>query len=103
MVTEVSGNRTGGLKTAKTNVARYGESFYSDLGKKGAESYRQRQKLGVAKPRGFAAMDSEKVRAAGALGGSISKRPKYKYVADVLEEPAKEPLITRIKKSILHS
>lgn len=82
----MSGTRIGGLKAAKTNITKFGEDFYVELGKKGAESYRERQKLGIAKPRGFAAMDKEKVRAAGALGGHKSKRPKYKYVADVLEE-----------------
>lgn len=78
----MSGTMTGGLRAAQTNVAKYGENFYSDLGKKGAEAYKERQKLGVAKPRGFAAMDREKVRAAGVKGGTISKRPKNKTVKD---------------------
>lgn len=66
--------REAGLKAAQTHKSKYGEDYYSKLGKQGAEAYKQRLEEGVAKPRGFAAMDKEKVRAAGSRGGSVSRR-----------------------------
>ena len=67
----MAGNRAGGLKAAATNKTNFGDDFYSRIasigGKKGKAD-------GVLK--GFALMPPEKPPAAGALGGSRSKRPK---------------------------
>ena len=60
------GTRIGGLKAAKKNKEWYGDDFYRLIGSKGGQQKR-------SKPRGFAA-NPELARAAGAKGGSISRR-----------------------------
>lgn len=61
----MAGSREGGLKAAITNKTKFGEDFYVRAGSLG----------GVAKvPKGFALMSREKVRAAGAKGGTNSRR-----------------------------
>lgn len=63
----MSGTSEGSKKSAITNKERYGDDFYSKLGKKG----------GLVKgAKGFALMPKEKVREAGKNGGSISRRTK---------------------------
>lgn len=63
----MAGTKRGGKKAAKTNKQRYGKDFYYLLGKKGGQTPRE-------EPRGFAAMPTEKVRAAGRKGGTRSLR-----------------------------
>ena len=62
----MSGTKAGGAKAAASNKAKYGEDYYQKMGAVGGSI------KGLKK--GFAAMDREKVRAAGAKGGKISKR-----------------------------
>lgn len=69
----MAGTKEGSMKTAATNIERYGEDFYRELGIKGAKAYIERQKQGIAKPRGFAA-NRELARKAGAIGGAKSRR-----------------------------
>ena len=76
----MAGNKKGGALAAKTNKEKYGKDYYSEIGKKGAEAYRQRQALGLASPRGFAA-NRELARTAGAIGGKISRRGKSEKAA----------------------
>lgn len=66
------GSHAGGLKTARKN-RRSDPDFYQKLGRKGAEAYRERQKLGIAKPRGFAAMTEERRKEVGRKGGKMSR------------------------------
>lgn len=35
----MSGTKAGGLKTKETNIQRYGENYYSELGKKGGKTH----------------------------------------------------------------
>ena len=60
------GTLEGGKNAAKTILERYGQKYYSDLGKLGGKAKR-------SKPRGFAA-NREFARRAGKLGGQLSKR-----------------------------
>lgn len=69
----MSGTKDGGKATAATNKEKYGSDYYSVIGKQGAEAYRKRQALGLAKPRGFDA-DRELARTAGAKGGRVTKK-----------------------------
>ena len=62
----MSGTKEGGLKAAKTNVERFGDKYYSEIGKKGG----MRGHTG-----GFAA-NRELARIAGSMGGRKSKRGK---------------------------
>ena len=67
------GTRSGGLKTAATNKAKYGEDYYRKMGQKGGR---------VSSNGGFASMKvgadgltgPERARIKGAIGGHISKR-----------------------------
>jgi len=63
----MAGTLDSGKLTAETNKRQYGEDFYKRIGALGG-------KKKVKK--GFAKMSLEKRRAAGAKGGSISKRGK---------------------------
>jgi general stress protein YciG len=69
------GSKDGGIKARQTNISKYGENYYSKLGLMGAEAYKERQKQGIAKPRGFA-KDKELAKTAGTKGGRISRRIK---------------------------
>lgn len=60
----MSGTKEGGLKAAKTNMERFGEDFYSKIGRLGGQS---------GHTGGFAA-DPKKARHAGAKGGRNSAR-----------------------------
>lgn len=62
----MSGTLEGGRKAAKANIERYGQNYYSELGKRGG-------KAPHTKPRGFAA-NPELARLAGKRGGELSKR-----------------------------
>lgn len=61
----MAGTKAGGLKAAKTNLEKYGEGFYAEIGKKGGSV------TGVKK--GFAA-NPALARVAGGKGGRISRR-----------------------------
>ena len=62
----MSGTIEGGRAAAETNVKKYGEDFYRNIGAKG----------GKAKvPKGFA-LNKELAASAGRLGGQISRRTK---------------------------
>lgn len=60
----MAGTREGGLQTVKTIKAKYGDNYYRELGAKGGKWKGEK---------GFAA-NRELARAAGAIGGSRSKR-----------------------------
>lgn len=62
----MAGNAVGGKKAAMANKAN-DPSFYQKIGKLGGSA---------RVPKGFAVMDKEKVRQAGRLGGSASRRGK---------------------------
>ena len=72
---------TGGKLTALNNKKKHGADFYSKLGTRGAEAYRERQAQGIANPRGFDA-NRELARRAGYLGGRISKRGPARKVSN---------------------
>lgn len=60
----MAGTLTGGKKAAVTNKERYGKDFYAHIGSIGGK---------VCGPKGFA-LDPERARRAGSIGGSKSKR-----------------------------
>lgn len=70
----MAGTLTGGKKAAATNKERYGNDFYAHIGSIGGK---------VCGPKGFA-LDPERARRAGAIGGTRSKRgpAKKKKVAN---------------------
>ena len=63
----MAGTKKGGQKAAQTNKAKFGSTFYKDIGSMGG-------KIGTTG--GFAAGEAgrERARIAGAKGGRISKR-----------------------------
>lgn len=62
----MAGTKKGGLKAASTNKTRYGKEFYARIGAIGGK------KTGM---KGFA-LDRERARRAGQIGGRISRRGK---------------------------
>lgn len=64
----MAGTLTGGKRAAAKNLAA-DPDFYKKIGKIGGTTK-------TSTPKGFAAMDKAKVRAAGKLGGTISRRVK---------------------------
>ncbi len=65
----MAGTKDGGKKAAETNRSKYGDNYYQHIGLIGSEAYRQRQRDGVAKPRGFAVMDKDRLRQISKNGG----------------------------------
>lgn len=63
----MAGTKSGGIKAAETNKKRYGSEYYANIGRKGGKA---------CVPKGFALMDTEKIKNAGKKGGKISKRGK---------------------------
>lgn len=67
------GTRSGGLKTAATNKAKYGEDYYRKMGQKGGKASSNggfaSMKVGADGLTGF-----ERARIKGAIGGRISRR-----------------------------
>lgn len=72
----MAGTRRGGLKAAQTNKERYGESFYTNMGRLGGQKSRGG---------GFSAdwvdpvtgmTGADRAREAGAKGGKASRRTK---------------------------
>lgn len=68
----MAGTREGGLKCAAANKAKWGEDFYSQIGRKG----------GMAGHTGGFAADKELARRAGRIGGRKSKRGPAKKKKD---------------------
>lgn len=62
------GNKKGGQKAAATNKERHGNDFYARIGSKGGK---------WSGPKGFA-LNPERAKLAGQIGGKISKRGKAK-------------------------
>ena len=62
----MAGTKKGGLKAASTNKSRYGKEFYARIGAIGGK------KTGL---KGFA-LDRDRARRAGQIGGRISRRGK---------------------------
>lgn len=85
----MSGSKIGGAKAAKTNKAKYGDNFYSVIGRQGGSV------TGIKK--GFALMTPEARAAAGRKGGTISKRTK-KVEMPIAEEPIIERKPTTLEK-----
>ncbi len=80
------GTIEGGRKAAATNKAKYGDGFYSSIGRKGGK----RSSTG-----GFASLKvgkdgltgAERAKLAGAKGGTISKRgPAIRLTADKIKK-----------------
>jgi len=69
----LAGTIAGGRAARDTNKLKYGEDYYSKIGTAGAKAYIERQKAGIAVPRGFAA-NKELARSAGRVGGLKSRR-----------------------------
>ena len=69
----MSGTRSGGLKTVKTNKERYGDDFYKEIGSIGGK---------ISRGGGFAANHDLAV-SAGRKGGMASrKKAKDKYIEE---------------------
>lgn len=68
----MAGTKAGGLKAKITNLERYGEDFYRNIGRRGGQNGRTG---------GFYA-NRELARIAGAKGGRISKRGPAKRKDD---------------------
>ena len=67
----MAGTKAGGKKAAATNKAKYGKSFYAEIGRKGGKN---------GHTGGFAA-NPALAKIAGAKGGRISRRGKAKKSA----------------------
>lgn len=63
----MAGTVEGGAKAATTNKSKYGQNFYSLIGRTGGK-----KKV----PKGFSMMTPEQRSQAGRKGGTISKRTK---------------------------
>jgi len=76
----MAGTKAGAAKARNTNILRYGENFYGEIGAKGG-----RVRVST---KGFGA-NREKARLAGMKGGAISKRGRTKLV-----EPTSDSRVT---------
>lgn len=56
----MAGTRAGGIKVRKTLMDRYGEDYFTHLGRKGGQ---------VKGPKGFAKMEKERLYEVSARGG----------------------------------
>lgn len=72
----MSGNKSGGLRAAKTNKERYGEDYYREIGRKGGQA---------GCTGGFAA-NPTLAKLAGAKGGRLSKRGRSKQPYHIQDE-----------------
>lgn len=63
----MSGTKEGAKRAAATMKAKYGENYYSEMGKIGGKA---------RIPKGYALMSKDKHREASAKGGRISRRVK---------------------------
>lgn len=64
----MSGTKEGAIKARNTNLTKHGKDFYKHIGSKGGK---------WCGAKGFA-LDLERAKRAGRLGGKISKRGKAK-------------------------
>lgn len=71
----MAGNRTGGLKTAKKNIAKHGKDFYAMIGRKG----------GKASSTGGFYANHELAIKAGSKGGKRSRKG-FKLIGETEEE-----------------
>lgn len=70
---KVAGTKAGGLKAARTNKLRHGDSFYKNIGARGGRA---------GNTGGFASLERgidgrtgpERARIVGSIGGKVSKR-----------------------------
>lgn len=76
----MSGTIQGGRLAATTNKKLYGKDFYHTIGAKGG-------KTPTKKPKGFAAMDKEKLKLVSKKGGTNSKRVFPRPLEPVTEIP----------------
>lgn len=83
----MAGTKEGGRKAAATNKAKYGLSFYADIGRKGGRN---------GHTGGFAANPALAVEA-GRKGGRISKRGKAKKHIEV-KQLESQAMSVQIKK-----
>lgn len=65
---DMVGTKSGAIKAAKTNIEKYGEDFYKNIGRKGGSGHRPEKR--------YFHMHPELARIAAAKGGSKSKRGK---------------------------
>lgn len=89
----MAGTKEGGLKAAQKNRERYGEDWYSRIGRVGGKN---------GHTGGFASMPKEKVQEAGRKGGKISKRgpAKHPHLSDEEVAIRKEEERRRLRKEI---
>lgn len=66
----MAGTKEGGYLARDTNIDKYGERFYKDIGSKGGKA----SGTGGFYYLKHVAKDTEKISIYGALGGSISRR-----------------------------
>lgn len=96
----MSGTAVGGRSAAATNKKRYGRSFYKRIGSMGGT---QTYKSGKLASYGFA-NNIERARAAGAKGGTISRRGKaYKTLVEetAVEEALPKPTFKQLLRKFL--
>lgn len=71
----MAGTKAGGEKTRETNYSKHGADFYKNIGAIGGKkAYKVNPETGKAL-KGFA-LNPERARQAGKLGGALSKRGK---------------------------
>lgn len=71
----MAGTKAGGMKARATNLAKYGNNFYANIGRKGGQNGHTggfaSDKVGADGLTGY-----ERAVVAGAKGGTLSKRGK---------------------------
>ena len=72
----MGGTTQGGHQASQTNKQRYGEDYYKRIGIKGGKVGGPEYQKGGSKPTGFAA-NIERAKAAGSIGGRISRKGKH--------------------------
>lgn len=70
----MAGTKEGGLKAAATNKAKYGDNFYSNIGKMGGSNGSPDRGFGSEKVGKDGLTGRERARLAGEKGGKKSKR-----------------------------
>lgn len=81
----MAGTRAGGQKTAKTNIEKYGEDYYRNLGRKGGRNGHSggfaSEVIGRDGLTGW-----QRAKIAGRKGGTISRRGKSKKTTKGIED-----------------
>ena len=70
----MSGTKSGAIKAAATNKAKYGEDYYAKMGAKGGSGHRPEKRYFHTHP--------DVARMVGAKGGRISRRGPTKKQAE---------------------